>query len=275
VSAPEHTTRRLDGRVAVVTGGARNIGRAIAERLAAEGARVALADIEESVEATAAAISATGAEAAGYRVDVASAAEVDMLFDAVLERFGAVDILVNNAAMIRGAVRHFLEADEAWWDAVLDVNLKGQFLCARRAAAAMVQAGRGVIVNMSSGGGTRAHRGMSAYDASKGGSEAFTRALALDLAPYGIRAIAIVPGLIFQEGQGEGAVALAAATVPLERMGLPADIAAAVAFAVSDDASYVTGTTLSVDGGLLAQQRSPQVDTFPVSSFPAREGSSD
>lgn len=255
---------RLDGRVAIVTGGARNIGRAIGERLAAEGARVALADVSEEVMDTAAAISAVG-----YRADVSSSADVDALFDGVLERWGTVDILVNNAAVVAFAVRHFLEADEEWWDGVLDVNLKGQFLCARRAAAVMARNGRGVIVNMSSGGGTRAHRGMSGYDASKGGSEAFTRALALDLAPYGIRAVTIVPGLIQTEGQSEEAVAKAAATTPLERMGKPEDIAAAVAFAVSDDASFVTGSAIVVDGGILAQQRSPQVETFPVSGFPS------
>jgi 3-oxoacyl-[acyl-carrier protein] reductase len=179
-----------------------------------------------------------------------------------------VDVLVNNAAVIRGAVRHFLAADEEWWDRILDVNLKGQFLCAHRAAHAMAREGRGVIVNISSGGATRAHRGMSAYDAAKGGSEALTRALALDLAPYGIRVVAIVPGLIAQDGQAPESRELAAATVPLGRVGTPADVAAAVAFAASDDAAYVTGTTIAVDGGLLSQQRSPQVETFPVSMFP-------
>ena len=259
---------RLTDRVALVTGAARNIGRAIAERLAAEGATVALADVDPAVEEAAAAIVHGGGEAFAYRLDVSSAAEVEDCFDRLESRFGAPDILVNNAAVVRGGVRHFLEGDEAWWDAVLDVNLKGQFLCARRAATAMAAHGRGVIVNISSGGATRAHRGMAAYDASKGGSEALTRALALDLAPYGIRVAAIVPGLIRQEGQPAESAALAAATVPLERIGEPADIAAAVAFIVSDDAAYVSGTTLVVDGGLLAQQRSPQVETFPISSFP-------
>jgi 3-oxoacyl-[acyl-carrier protein] reductase len=261
---------RLAQRVAVVTGGARNIGRAIGERLAAEGARVALADIEDSVTETAAAISAAGGEAAGYRADVSSATDVDTLFDDVLGRFGTVDILVNNAAKLAGAVRHFLETDEEWWNGIVDVNLKGSYLCARRAAPIMARQGRGVIVNMSSGGGSRAHRGMTAYDASKGGKEALTRALALDLGHYGVRVITVVPGLIFQQGQTDEAVAKAAATTPLERMGKPEDIASAVAFAVSDDASYITGSSIVVDGGVLAQQRSPQVDTFPVSGFPSR-----
>jgi len=259
---------RFSGRVAVVTGAARNIGRAIAEALARDGARVLLVDVDEAVEATAAAIVEAGGDASSHRCDVGVAAEVDALFDDAVDSAGTVDILVNNAAVIRPAVRHFLEGDEAWWDQVLDVNLKGQFLCARRAAAVMAAAGRGVIVNISSGGATRAHRGMAAYDASKGGSEAFTRALALDLAPYGIRAVAVVPGLIAQEGQAEDARALAAATVPLGRIGSPRDVANAVAFLVSDGAAYIRGATIVVDGGLLSQQRSPQVETFPVSAFP-------
>jgi 3-oxoacyl-[acyl-carrier protein] reductase len=261
-------SERFAGKVAVVTGAARNIGRAIAERLAREGARVALADIEPVVEETAAAIATDGGDVFGYRLDVSERSQVDALFEGVERRYGPVDVLVNNAAVIRGAVRHFLAADEEWWDRILDVNLKGQFLCAHRAAHAMAREGRGVIVNISSGGATRAHRGMSAYDAAKGGSEALTRALALDLAPYGIRVVAIVPGLIAQDGQAPESRELAAATVPLGRVGTPADVAAAVAFAASDDAAYVTGTTIAVDGGLLSQQRSPQVETFPVSMFP-------
>jgi 3-oxoacyl-[acyl-carrier protein] reductase len=265
-------SQRLAGKVAVVTGAGRNIGRAVAVRLASEGARVALADIDPVVEEAAAAISASAADVFAYQVDVSARVEVDALFDAVAERFGSVDILVNNAAVVRGAVRHFLEGDEEWWDRVLDVNLKGQFLCSRRAAETMARAGHGVIINMSSGGATRAHRGMAAYDASKGASEALTRALALDLAPYGIRVVAIVPGLISQDGQSPDSLELAAATVPLSRVGRPADVAAAVAFAASDDAAYITGTTIAVDGGLLSQQRSPQVETFPVSAFPAPPG---
>jgi 3-oxoacyl-[acyl-carrier protein] reductase len=258
-------TGRLEGRVAIVTGGARNIGRAVGERLAAEGARVALADIDESVTQTATEI---GGETVGFRTDVSSAADVDRLFDAVLDRWGTVDILVNNAAKVVGAVRHFLEADEEWWDGIIDVNLKGHFLCTHRAATIMAPLGTGVIVNFSSGGATRAHRGMTAYDSSKGGIEAFTRATALDLAPYGIRSVCVVPGFISQSFQEEERVAQAAATVPLGRIGQPEDIAAAVAFLASDDASYVTATTLVVDGGVLSQQRPPQIETFRVERFP-------
>ena len=256
---------RLQGRVAIVTGGARGIGRAVGERLAAEGARVALADIDESVHEAAAEI---GGETIGYVTDVSSSADVDRLFHDVLGRRGTVDILVNNAARVSGAVRHFLEADEEWWDGILDVNLKGHFLCALRASQTMASAGRGVIVNTSSGGGTRAHRGMTAYDASKGGIEAFTRAVALDLAPYGVRSVCVVPGFIQQAGQDEARLAASAATVPLERVGQPADIAAAVAFLVSDDASYITAATLAVDGGCSPSSARRRSSRFPSRAFP-------
>ena len=132
----------------------------------------------------------------GVQCDVSRADDVERAFDACLERFGRIDILVNNAAVVGPAVRHFLELDEQTWDLVLDVNLKGHYLCARARRGHMVEQGTGVIINVSSGGASRAHRGMVAYDASKGGVEAFTRAVAVDLAPYGVRCACIVPGLM-------------------------------------------------------------------------------
>ena len=137
-----------------------------------------------------------GEAALGVQCDVSQAADVERAFDACLERFGRIDILVNNAAVVGPAVRHFLELDEETWDLVLAVNLKGHYLCTRRAADHMVEQGSGVVINVSSGGASRAHRGMVAYDASKGGVEAFTRAVAVDLAPYGVRCACIVPGLM-------------------------------------------------------------------------------
>jgi 3-oxoacyl-[acyl-carrier protein] reductase len=209
---------RLTGRVALVTGGGRGLGRAIAERYGREGARVAIADIDGDLAREAAA--ALGEGGLGIPCDVASAADVERAFDACLEHFGRLDILVNNAAVVGPAVKHFLEIDEATWDLVLDANLKGHFLCTARAARHMVEQGAGVIINTSSGGASRAHRGMVAYDAAKGGVEAFTRAVALDLAPYGVRCVCIVPGLMETSGTGPAAEERARATaetVPLGR----------------------------------------------------------
>jgi 3-oxoacyl-[acyl-carrier protein] reductase len=171
--------------------------------------------------------------------------------------------------------RHVLEADEAWWDRVLNVNLRAAFLCSLRAARIMARRGGGVIINMSSGGATRAHRGNVAYDASKGGIEAMTRAMALDLAPYGVRVNAVVPGLIRTYDIDEQTAAVRGEVVPLGRLGAPEDVAGPTVFLATDDARYMTGATLVVDGGVLVQQRSTPVDTFPLSRFPAIDRDAD
>lgn len=256
---------RLDGKVAVITGAGHGIGRGIAERFADEGAQVVVNDVDEARAAEAAA--AIGDAAIAVAADVSRSLDVDRLFDTAIKTFGGVDVLVNNAGLI-DVERHFLEADEEWWDRVLDVNLKGQFLCALRAAQWMARHGGGSMINLSSGGARAAHRGMVAYDASKGGVEGMTRALALDLAPYGIRVNALAPGAINVMGLDEEEAARRGETVPLGRVGTAEDMAGPAVFLASDDARYVTGTFLSVDGGLLAQQRSPQVDIFPLSHFP-------
>jgi 3-oxoacyl-[acyl-carrier protein] reductase len=136
----------------------------------------------------------------------------------------------------------------------------------------MARRHKGVIINMSSGGASHAHRGMAAYDASKGGIEALTRAMALDLAPYGIRVNALVPGAIDTQGMDQEVKRERGKTVPLGRMGEAEELAGPAVFLASDDASYITGHILRVDGGLLSQQRSPQVDIFPLSRFPKLEG---
>ncbi|ADB52394.1 SDR family NAD(P)-dependent oxidoreductase [Conexibacter woesei] len=264
-------SQKLEGKVAIITGAGQGIGLAIARRYAREGAKVVLADINaERVEAAADAIASEGYDALAVPTDVASSDEVDRLFDRTLETFDDVDIMVNNAAYTADAIRHVLEADEAWWDRMIDVNLKGHFLCSLRAARIMAPKRSGVIIATSSGGATKSHRGMVPYDASKGGIEALARALALDLAPYGIRVVTLVPGLIAPNRTDVPQELLDAtdATVPLQRAGLPEDLAGPAVFLASDDAAYVTGAKLVVDGGVLAQQRSPQVERFPVSSFP-------
>jgi NAD(P)-dependent dehydrogenase (short-subunit alcohol dehydrogenase family) len=254
---------RFTDQVVVVTGAGHGIGRAVAERFAREGARVVVNDLNQKrAEEVAGAIGGIGIAA-----DVSSSAQVDAMFDRVLGECGVVDVLVNNAGDIYAA-RHFLEGDEAWWDHLLDVNLKGAFLCSRRAARAMAERGRGVILHMSSGGATRAHRGNVAYDASKGGIEAMTRAMALDLAPYGIRVNAVVPGLIRTYDISDHAAEERGKVVPMGRLGDPEDLAGPTVFLASEDARYVTGICLPVDGGVLVQQRSPAVETFPVENFP-------
>ena len=260
---------RLAGRVALVTGGGRGLGRAVAERYVREGAHVAIAEIDGDLARETA--TALGEGGLGLQCDVASSADVERAFDALMERFGRIDVLVNNAAVVGPAVKHFLEIDEETWDLVLDANLKGTFLCASRAARHMVDQGAGVIINTSSGGGSRAHRGMVSYDAAKGGVEAFTRAAALDLAPYGVRVVCIVPGLMETSGTGPAAEERARATsltVPLGRQGTGADIAGAAVFLAGEDASYLTGSCIYVDGGVLVQQRSPEVETFPLERYP-------
>src|SRR5258707_3035241 len=236
---------RFVNQVVLVTGAGHGIGRAVAERFAAEGARVVVNDLDEArANETAHAI----AGALGIAADVAVKAQVNAMFDRVEAEFGPVDVLVNNAGNIHAA-RHFLEGDEAWWDQLLGVNLKGAFLCSHRAAPAMVRRHSGVILNMSSGGATRAHRGNVAYDASKGGIEAMTRAMALDLAPYGVRVNAIVPGLIRTYDISEEAAVERGKVVPMGRLGSPEDLAGPTLFLASEDARYVTGICLPVDGG--------------------------
>jgi 3-oxoacyl-[acyl-carrier protein] reductase len=258
--------QRFENQVVIVTGAGHGIGRAVAERFAAEGARVAVNDLDPSRASEVA--QAIGPQALAVPADVSRKAAVDELFDQVLARFGRLDVLVNNAGNIHAA-RHFLEGDEAWWDQLLDVNLKGTFLCAHRAAHHMARQRAGVIVNMSSGGATRAHRGNVAYDASKGGIEAMTRAMALDLAPYGVRVNAVVPGLIRTYDLDEQSAVERGKVVPLGRLGSPEDLAGPTVFLATEDARYITGACLVVDGGVLVQQRSPQVETFPLSRFPA------
>jgi 3-oxoacyl-[acyl-carrier protein] reductase len=265
---------RLAGKVAIVTGAQRSIGLAIAERYALEGAAVTVVDIDaDGIDAAARHIQNHDGRAIGVQADVSSSADVQRVFETTLAEFGRLDILVNNAAAVLSSVRHVLTGDEQWFDQIIGVNLKGHFLCSLAAAQHMARNGGGTIITMSSGGATRAHRGMVAYDTSKGGIEAMTRALALDLAPYNIRVVGIVPGLIVPSREGSDPTALARtdATVPLGRAGLPQDIAGPAVFLASDDAAYMTGSFVTVDGGVLVQQRSPQVESFPLDRYPTIE----
>lgn len=261
---------RLKGKACVVTGGAQGIGRGIAGRFAAEGGTVVIADLDaDEGRAAVSEIQAASGEAHFVHADVSRPDAVGRLFEHVRTTVGGVDVLVNNAALVHGpdVERHFLDTDEAAWDRVMAVNLKSVYLCSWHAARLMVARRHGgCLINMSTAGATRAHRHRVAYDAAKGAVEAATRAMALDLAPWGIRVNAIAPGAILVERRtpvgDEGRVA-PADVIPLGRLGTPEDVAAVAVFLASDEAAYVTGTVVSVDGGMLAQLRSPQVDVQP------------
>ncbi len=260
---------RFAGKIVVVTGAGHGIGQAIAERFFQEGASVVVNDVKQAgIDEVVAGLQAVDPKRVmGYAADVSDRALVEKMFQAVGERFGLVDVLVNNAGLIH-VVRHFLDGDEEWWDRVLDVNLKGAFLCSHTVARAMAERGSGNIINMSSGGATKAHRGNVAYDASKGGIEAMTRAMALDLAPYGIRVNALIPGFIRTYDISDEGAAVRGQSVPLGRLGTSEDLAGPAAFLASDDAAYITGFCLAVDGGVLIQQRPMPVETFPLDRFP-------
>jgi 3-oxoacyl-[acyl-carrier protein] reductase len=202
--------------------------------------------------------------------DVSNPEQVENLFKTVIDRYGRLDVLVNNAALVHhpDSNKNFLELSPETWSRALAINLTGMFLCSQGAARIMakqVSGGRsagGAIINMSSGGGMRAHRHLMAYDTTKGGIEAATRAMALDLAPWKIRVNVVIPGNITVDNALGGATGPEAAgrTIPLGRPGSPADIASAAAFLASDDAAYITGQRIVVDGGMEAQLRSPAVD---------------
>ncbi len=254
---------RLKDRVAVITGAARGIGLAIAERFAAEGAHVILSDILDSEgQASAAAIGASF-----EHCDVSKAADVNRLVAQVVSRHGAIDILVNNAAIAPPG--DFLEVSEADFDRVIGINLKGSFLMLQACARHMVKqaaAGRkpGAIINMSSINDTLAIPGIVTYCVAKGGVSQLTRATAIALAPHGVRVNAIGPGSIATDMMkgvlsDKAALNRALSRTPLGRVGEPSEVASIAAFLASDDASYVTGETIYVDGG-----RMPLNYTVPV-----------
>jgi len=265
----------MTGKVAIVTGAARGIGRAIATRFGAEGAYVVVNDVSAAAaEEVAEHLVAGGRSAVAIAADVSVPTQVDRLMETTLRRFGTIDVLVNNASLT-DTMRHFLEADDAWWERIIAVNLTGAFLCGVRAAKIMARKRSGVIINVSSGGASRAHRGNAAYDAAKGGVEALTRAMALDLGPYGVRVNGLVPGSIDSSKMSDDVKRARGENIPLGRVGEVDELAGPAVFLASDDARYITGHLLVVDGGLLVQQRSATVDIFPLSQFPviARETS--
>jgi NAD(P)-dependent dehydrogenase (short-subunit alcohol dehydrogenase family) len=242
----------LAGRVALVTGAGAGIGKGIALLFAAHGARVVIAEIRpEAAEETARAVMEAGGEAVAVPADVRDPAQVARAVDAARERWGGLDVLVNN---VGGTFqRPFLEIEEKGWDALIRANLKSVFHCTRAAAPLLIERGGGSVINVVSIEGVRAAPLYAPYAACKAGVISFTQTMALELAPHRIRVNAIAPDICLTEGLrqmlSEQAMARHAYMVPLGRAAEPVDIAGPAVFLASDLASYVTGVTLHVDGG--------------------------
>jgi NAD(P)-dependent dehydrogenase (short-subunit alcohol dehydrogenase family) len=246
---------RLAGKTAIVTGGTRGIGRAVATRFVAEGARVVVTGRSEPAEAFAPSENGPLFQ----RADVADSAQAKLAIDFTIARFGALHILVNNAGVsIEKTIEHTTEEE---WDSVIGINLKGVFLCCKHAIAPLRRAGGGVIINIGSYDGFQADPGLAAYSASKGGVHALSRAIAVDHGKDGIRCNVICPGWIrtgmmerYLASQAEAADAEAAIVRqhPIGRLGRPADIASLAVWLASDEASFATGQLFVHDGGLTA-----------------------
>jgi glucose 1-dehydrogenase len=248
--------RDLEGRVALVTGAGTGIGKAIAERLHAEGALVAIdyRDSHDDAHALAGRLSKKGPRVLAVQADVSRQADVESMVATVVKELGGLQVLVNNAGIEQNEA--FLEIDEASWDRILAVNLKGPFLCTQAAARQMKDSGGGVIVNVSSIHEDVPLPGFTAYAVSKGGLRMLTRNLAEELARYGVRINNVAPGAIatpINKALLSDAAKMAelARIVPLGHIGTPEDVAEVVCFLASDRSRYVTGSTYYVDGGMV------------------------
>ena len=243
---------RLDGKTALVTGAGSGIGKCIAETYAREGARVALADINGDAAKSAA--RAIGNNAIALRVDVSKKADIDGVVGETVAAFGALDILVNNAGATH-VNKPMLEIDEAEYDRIFAINVKGIFLACQAAVPVFRQRGGGVIINIGSTAGLRPRPGLSAYNATKGAVHVLTKSLAVELAPDGIRVCAIAPVATETPllpsflGPASGMREKFIATIPLGRLALPQDIADAALFLASAEAKFITGNIMEVDGG--------------------------
>ncbi len=253
-------TGRLEGKVALITGGASGIGRATALAFARERAKLIIADMnEEGTQQTVHMITENGGEATGLQADMTRAAEVEALISKAVDTYGRLDCAHNNAGILGTPFIRMTECSEAEWDQIMDINLKGVWLCMKYEIPQMLQQGGGAIVNTASAAGLVGSAAFPIYDASKHGVVGLTKSAALQFAQQGIRVNAVCPGVIqtpmvdrgieanprFEEG--------AARTNPSGRLGKPEEVAEAVVWLCSDAASFVTGHAMSVDGGLLAQ----------------------
>lgn len=242
----------LNGKVAVVTGASRGIGRAISERLARQGALVAMTDVlGEAAEAAAREVAAAGFRAEAYTMDVTNAESVQAAVEKIIERHTRLDILVNNAGIVRDNVAMRLKRED--WDLVLNVNLTGTFTCTQAVLRQMMRQRGGRIVNISSVVGQMGNAGQSNYAASKAGIIGFSKSLARELAVRGITVNVVAPGLIdtdMTRGLPEAVRNEWASKVPLGRLGTADDVASAVCFLASDEASYISGQILAVNGAM-------------------------
>jgi 2-hydroxycyclohexanecarboxyl-CoA dehydrogenase len=245
-------------RTALVTGGGRGIGRAVAEGLAADGLSIVIADLRrEESDAVAAAIEGSGGQALAVACDVADTASVAAAVAAALERFDHIDVLVNNAGW--DDLMPFLDTDEAFWDRIIDINFKGPLRFTQLLLPAMVERGWGRIVNIGSDAGRVGSSLESVYSGAKGGLIAFTKTIAREVARNGVTANVVCPGptdtpfmqeTMAAQADADAVLGAVVKSVPMRRLAQPAEVAAAVRFFATDEAGYVTGQTLSVSGGL-------------------------
>jgi 3-oxoacyl-[acyl-carrier protein] reductase len=242
----------LKGKVALVTGAAQGIGKAVALLLARNGADIIVSDINlEKAEETAREVEGLGQRALAVKTNVAEANDVEKMVQTALERFGRIDILINNAGITRDKL--LLRMSDEDWDAVLGVNLRGTFLCTRAVIRPMAKQKSGKIVNIASVVGTMGNAGQANYGASKAGVIGFTKTVAREYAPRGINVNAIAPGYIetpMTEALPEKAKEELKRMIPMDRLGKPEDVAEAVLFLVSEASTYITGQVLHVNGGI-------------------------